>query len=81
MNGKVDTIVRTIVLGLALANQVLAVFGKGTLDITEEQIYQMVSVAATIGAAVWAWWKNNSFTKAAMKADQVMKSMKAGREQ
>lgn len=77
--GKVSarTIASTIVLALALANQMLAMFGYGTIDIADETIYQVCSGIATIGASVWAWWKNNSFTKAARKADKIMKEEKA----
>lgn len=73
---KPDTIARTVVLILALLNQVLAVAGKGAIPITEDQIYQLVTLLATIGSAVWTWWKNNSFTKAAIAADKVLSETK-----
>ena len=72
MNVKAGTIARTICLALALLNQVLAVTGKGTLDIVEEDVYQVVSLIATIITTIVAWWKNNSFTKAAISADEVL---------
>lgn len=80
MNVKTDTIARTIVLILALLNQVLAVAGKGTLDIAENDIYQLVSLGATVVTAIWAWWKNNSFTKPAIAADYYMKKLKGDGE-
>lgn len=76
MNVKTDTIIRTIVLVLALINQVLAIVGREAIPITEEDVYQVVTIIVTIGASVWAWWKNNSFTKAALKGDEVMKQLK-----
>lgn len=75
-NVKPDTIARTVVLMLALLNQILAVAGKGTIPIAEDQIYQLVTLAATIASAVWNWWKNNSFTKAAIEADKVLAALK-----
>lgn len=69
---KPDTIARTITLFIALANEVLAVFGKEAFPITEDTVYQVVSLVALIGASVWAWWKNNSFTKNAIEADRVL---------
>lgn len=72
MNVKAGTIARTICLAIALGNQVLAVSGKGTLDIVEEDVYQVVSLIATIITTIVAWWKNNSFTKAAISADEVL---------
>lgn len=76
MNIKIDTIIRTIVLMLALVNQILTATGHSVLPITDDQITQLISLVATIGASVWAWWKNNSFTKAAVAADKTMKELK-----
>lgn len=76
MKVKPDTIARTIVLVLALVNQILAILGKGTLVIAENDIYQVCTLICTIGAAVWSWWKNNSFTKAALVADEKLKELK-----
>ena len=77
---KTDTIVRTIVLIIALVNQVLAIAGKEIFPVTEDQVYQIVSLIATIGASVWAWWKNNSFTKKAIKADKLLDQLKNDKE-
>lgn len=68
-NITVGTIVRTICLVLALANQILTVCGKAPLPITDAQVADMVALIATVGASLWAWWKNNSFTKAAIEGD------------
>lgn len=75
-NVKVDTIVRTIVLVIALANQILAIASKDAFPVTEDQVYQGVTLIATVGASVWAWWKNNSFTKQAIKADETLAKLK-----
>ena len=77
-NVKIDTIVRTIVLIIALANQALAITGKEVFPVTEDQVYQIVTLIATVGASVWAWWKNNSFTKNAIEADKVLDQLKNG---
>ena len=71
-----DTIARTIVLALALLNQILATAGKGTIDIAENDIYQVLSLAATILTTLMAWWKNNSFSKDAIEADDYLKELK-----
>lgn len=81
MNANKDTIARTIVLALALMNQVLAILGKGTFEFAEEEIYQLVSLIFTVGASATAWWKNNSFTPEALKADELMKELKAGKDE
>ena len=66
------TVARTIVLLLALVNQVLSMLGIPVLPIEDEAINTVVSTMWTIIAAVVAWWKNNSFTTAALEADQVL---------
>ncbi len=79
-NVKIDTIVRTVVLIIALANQALAIAGKEAFPVTEDQVYQIVSLIATVGASVWAWWKNNSFTKEAVESDRYFKAICAMRQ-
>ena len=71
-----DTIIRTIVLGIALLNQMFAMFGIQQLNVDEDTIYQGVTAIVTVGSAIWAWWKNNSFTEAAQEADKVLKELK-----
>ena len=73
----VGTIVRTIVLFLAIINQVLAIFGKSIIPIQEEDINLLVTTAWTVISAIIAWWENNSFTKAAIEADKVYDQIKA----
>lgn len=71
------TVARTVCLGLALINQLLAMFGKGTFDIADDVVYQLVTAGFTIAASLVAWWKNNSFSKEAKVCDQAMKDLKA----
>lgn len=73
---KTDTIVRTIVLIIALANQILAILGKEAFPVTEDQVYQIVTLIVTVAASVWSWWKNNSFTEAAIEGDKVKDRLK-----
>lgn len=64
------TIIRTLCLVLALANQILTVCGKAPLPITDAQVADMMALIATVGASLWAWWKNNSFTEHAIAGDR-----------
>ena len=73
-----ETIARTIVLVIALLNQIFAIFGRDQIPIAEDNVYQLVSILFTIGAAIWSWWKNNSVTKNAVKADEYLKELKNG---
>ena len=73
-----DTWSRTIVLFIALVNQVLAIMGKGQIEIAESDIYQLVSLIFTIVSAVWGFWKNNSFSVSAQDGDRVMHTLESG---
>ena len=70
------TIARTICLALALINQILTATGHSIIPIDDETINLLVSTAATVIMAVISWWKNNSFTQAAIEADLVLKQLK-----
>lgn len=74
------TIVRTAVLAVALINSILTAFGINPLPFSDEQVYEAVSTAVTAAASLVAWWKNNSFTGAAITADGVMRELKDGKK-
>lgn len=76
MNCSKETCIRTVVLILALVNQVLTVLNKNPLPFSEEEIYEALSAVATVVASLWAWWKNNSFTAAAVEADRYLTALK-----
>ncbi len=76
MKIKPATIARTAVLALALANQVLSVAGLSPLPIDSATLGPWVTTGLTTAAAVWAWWKNNSFTPEAIRADELLKEMR-----
>lgn len=71
------TIARTACLLLALANQVLSALGKPVLPIESATVEQLVTAGITTVAALVAWWKNNSFTAAALEADKTFDRLKA----
>lgn len=71
------TVIRTALLILAILNNLLALFGKSPLPIDDETVEEVISFLFTTGTALWAWWKNNSFTQAAITGDAVMRNIKA----
>ena len=75
MKISAGTISRTIILLLALINQVLTVFGYNIIDKSDDTVNTLTATAFTAAAAVCAWWKNNSFTKNAIRADEVLKKL------
>ena len=78
MNITKGTLARTIILALALINQILSVCGVAVLPIEDGLIETLVSTAGTEAAVVAGWWKNNSFTSAAIAADQARKEGQFG---
>lgn len=78
MKVKGETIARTVVTLLALINSVLVIMGKNVLPWTEDEIYQACTAVLAVATTIWSWWKNNSFTFAALKADEYKDDLKAG---
>jgi SPP1 family holin len=70
------TIIRTACLFLTLVNAALAMFGKSPLPIDDAMIEQTVSALLIFASSVAAWWKNNSFTIKARKADAILRDLK-----
>ncbi|MGL5434417.1 MAG: phage holin [Lachnospiraceae bacterium] len=70
------TVIRTAVLVLAIFNNGLAIAGKSPLPIDSEIVTEVISFLFTTAAAFVAWWKNNSFTQAAIEADSYMQELK-----
>ena len=71
------TLARTIIFALAIINQILSWFGLEIINIPNETINTVVDGLFLIGSAVVCFWKNNSFTKPALEADEYMKELKA----
>ena len=71
------TIARTACLLLALTNQILSACGKPVLPIESTTVEQLVTAGITTVAALIAWWKNNSFTTAAIQADKYLEDKKS----
>ena len=81
MKVKKETIIRLVVLVIVLVNQVLCSTGKINFELAEEQVYELISIFATIIVSGWTAWKNNSVTKEAIKADEYLKELKKGSEE
>ncbi|MDA7025062.1 phage holin [Bacillus sp. CLL-7-23] len=74
------TVVRTVLLFIALINQTLMMFGKGALPISEDQVntladtlYLVGSTVFTIITSIVAWYKNNYVTEKGKKQKEVLK--------
>lgn len=69
------TIARTLVLVLAIINQILSACGKSPLPIESETLEQLVTAGFTTVTALVNWWYNNSFTTNALKADALLNKL------
>ena len=49
---------RTVVLFIALLNQLLMAFGYSVLPIAEEELGALVTALFTTISALWVWWKD-----------------------
>lgn len=76
MKIETSTIIRTIVLIIALINQILSATGHSPLPISDEQVNELVSTIVTVIVSIWTWWMNNSFTQSALIADEYRKELK-----
>lgn len=73
---KLQTVIRTVLLCLALVNQILTSTGHAILPFDDESVTEAVSLIFMAVMAIWSWWKNNSFTKNAIEADKVLANLK-----
>ncbi|OIR59353.1 phage holin [Bacillus sp. FMQ74] len=74
------TIVRTLLLAIALLNQIMMMLGKTAFIINEEDIndlydclYTIFTIVFTTSTTTVAWFKNNYVTAKGQKQKQVLK--------
>lgn len=78
MKTKKSTIIRTVLFVIALINSFMSTIGKSPIPIDDETITALISWGFSAITGIWAWWKNNSFTKAAKAGDMVKDAIKSG---
>lgn len=71
-----STIVRTILTLLVIVNFVLERCGIDIIPSDESVILMIVETVIEIAIILVSFWKNNSFTPAAIKADKFLKELK-----
>lgn len=76
MGNKTTATVRLVMALLTVGNVVLMSMGVSPIEIDEGMVTEAVSAVLAIGAVVYAWWKNSSFSKEAQAADGAMKEAK-----
>lgn len=77
MKISIGTIVRTIMIGVVVINLFLKGIGKPVLDIEEGTVASWVEMIVEVAMVLVGFWKNNSYSKAAIKADEFLKGLKS----
>ena len=54
--------------------RLLSAAGRPVLPIEDSQLEALITSGLTVAASLAAWWKNNSFTPAAIRADAALKA-------
>ena len=71
-----STIIRTILMALVIINFFLERFGIDVIPTDENTIAMLVETIIEVSIIVVNFWKNNSFTPNAIKADNFLKELK-----
>jgi len=72
------TIIRTIMLILVVINFTLKQTGHDILNIDETEVGAALETIISIAVIAVAYWKNNSVSQNAIKADEFLKSLEEG---
>ena len=70
------TIVRTIMLLIVIVNLILKQCGVDLINVSENEVLAIVEMLIEVAVIVVAWWKNNSYSKKAIQADEFLKNLK-----
>ncbi len=73
---KKSTVARTIALVIVLLNMVLKAFGYEPINIDEGYVLELFEMLISVATIVLCWWKNNSFTESAQKADKYLEELR-----
>ena len=77
---KKSTIIRAIMLLIVLINLGLKAFGIDVISVDESLIASIVEMLIEVAVIVVAFWKNNSFTPKAIKADEFLQQLRESEE-
>lgn len=70
------TIIRTIALAVVLINLLLKALGKPLIELDEGTVLYWLEYIIEIAVILVTFWKNNSFSENAIKADEFLKQLK-----
>ena len=70
------TIVRTVMLVIVVLNMILSHCGLDVINVSENEVLSVLEMIIEIATIIVTFWKNNSFTQNAIKADEFLKTLK-----
>ena len=73
-----STIIRTILVSIVIINFILEKMGVDLIPADESVITMFVETFIEIAVLVVGFWKNNSFSEAAIRADEFLKELRSG---
>lgn len=74
------TIVRTIMVILVILNIILERCGIDVINVSESEVFMIVETVIEIAVIVVGFWKNNSYSENAKKADEFLKQLREGED-
>lgn len=72
-----STIIRAILVAIVIINFILEKLGLDIIPADESMIAMIVETVIEIAVIVVGFWKNNSFSQAAIRADEFLKELRA----
>jgi SPP1 family holin len=72
-----STIVRTIMMLLVIVNIILERTGYDIINVDESSILTLVELLIEIAIMIVGFWKNNSYSENAIKADEFLQTLRA----
>ena len=70
------TIVRTVMLVIVIINLMLKQLGHDLINVSESEILSVIEMLIEVAVIAVSFWKNNSYTQNAIKADEFLKNLK-----
>ena len=70
-NERITAIVTVAVQIFLLVQSILTAAGKNPIPLDETTLSEVLTYSLTAAWSVWAWWRNNNMTSAAVKGQLV----------
>lgn len=70
-NERITAIVTVAVQIFLLVQSILTAAGKNPIPLDETTLSEVLTYILTAAWSVWAWWRNNNMTRAAVKGQLV----------